>query len=198
MSMLVADVRHAARWLARSPGFTLAAVLSVGLGVGANATVFSFLNAIFLRPLPVRNPDEVVAVFTSDYSGPLYGGSSYPDYLDFRTKSDAFADLAAYTVAPMSLSEASRTDRVFGELITANYFELAGLQAGRGRLFSAQEEDPAVAPAIVISDGLWHRRFGADPAAVGRELTLNGQPFTVVGVAPPGFTGMTRGLAVDL
>jgi predicted permease len=199
MDTLLYDLRHAARKLAKSPGFTAVAVLSLGLGIGANATIFSFLNAIFLRPLPVEDPDRVVAVFTSDFSGPLYGGSSYPDYLDFRTKTDAFAGLAAYTVAPMSLSEGSQTDRVFGELVTANYFAVAGLQASRGRTFRpAEDESPAATPALVVSDGFWRRRFAADPAVVGKGVTLNGHPFTVVGIAPPGFTGMMRGLAVDV
>jgi predicted permease len=199
MEALLYDLRHAARVLAKSPGFTAVAVLSVALGIGANATIFSFLNAIFLRPLPVEDPGHVAFVFTSDFSGPLYGGSSYPDYLDFRTKTDAFAGLAAYTVAPMSLAEGSRTDRVFGELVTANYFAVAGLQASRGRTFHpVEDERPDAAPAIVLGDGFWRRRFGGDAAVVGKAVTLNGHPFTVVGIAPPGFTGMMRGLAVDL
>jgi len=199
MDTVLQDLRHAARALAKSPGFTATTVLSLGLGIGANATIFSFLNAIFLRPLPVRDPDRVVAVFTSDFSGPPYGGSSYPDYLDFRATTDAFAGLAAYTLAPMSLSEGPRTDRVFGELVTANYFEVAGIQASRGRTFRVIEDDkPDADPAIVVSHGLWQRRFGADPTLVGRAVTLNGHPFTVVGIAPPGFTGMMRGLSVDL
>ncbi|HVQ30301.1 MAG TPA: ABC transporter permease, partial [Vicinamibacteria bacterium] len=199
MDRLLYDLRHATRVLAKNPGFAAVAVLSLGLGIGANATIFSFLNAIFLRPLPVQDPDRVVAVFTSDFSGPPYGGSSYPDYLDFQQKTDAFAGLAAYTVAPMSLSEGSRTDRVFGELVTANYFAVAGLQASQGRLFHPVEDHaPDATPAVVVSDGFWRRRFGADPALVGKAVTLNGHPFTVVGIAPRGFTGLMRGLAVDL
>jgi predicted permease len=199
MDTLLQDLRQTARILAKSPGFTAVAVLSLGLGIGANATIFSFLNAIFLRPLPVQDPERVVAVFTSDFSGPPYGGSSYPDYLDFRTKTDAFAGLAAYTVAPMSLSEGPRTDRVFGELVTANYFAVAGVQASRGRTFRpVDDERPDAAPAIIVSDGLWRRRFGEDPALVGKAVTLNGHAFTVAGIAPPGFTGLMRGLAVDL
>ena len=199
MDAVLQDLRQAARILAKSPGFTAIAVLSLGLGIGANTTIFSLLNAIFLRPLPVQDPDRVVAVFTSDFSGPPFGGSSYPDYLDFRTKTDAFAGLAAYTVAPMSLSDGPRTDRVFGELVTANYFAVAGIQPSRGRTFRpVEDERPDAAPAIMVSDGLWRRRFGADPTLVGRDVILNGHPFTVVGIAPPGFTGMMRGLSVDL
>ncbi len=186
MDTVLQDLRQAARILAKSPGFTAIAVLSLGLGIGANTTIFSLRNALFLRPLPVQDPDRVVAVFTSDFSGPPFGGSSYPDYLDFRTKTDAFAGLAAYTVAPMSLSDGPRTDRVFGELVTANYFAVAGIQPSRGRTFRpVEDERPDAAPAIMVSDGLWRRRFGADPALVGRGVTLNGHPFTVVGSRRP-------------
>src|SRR5206468_12693833 len=121
LDAVLQDLRQAARILAKSPGFTAIAVLSLGLGIGANTTIFSLLNAIFLRPLPVQDPDRVVAVFTSDFSGPPFGGSSYPDYLDFRTKTDAFAGLPASTVAPISLSDGPRTDRVSAQPLTANY-----------------------------------------------------------------------------
>jgi hypothetical protein len=141
----------------------------------------------------------VVALYTSDFSGPRFGSSSYPDFVDFGEKTRAFGGLAAYTVAPMSLSQGSHTDRVFGELVTAGYFEVAGVSAQRGRVFSAaQDGRPDAPPALVLSDGLWRRRFGADPALVGKPITLNGQPFTVVGIAPPGFTGMMRGFAAEL
>jgi predicted permease len=196
---LLQDLRYAARRLLKAPGFVAVAAFSLALGIGANATIFSFVSALFLRPLPVSEPERVVQVFTSDFSGPLYRGSSYPDYKDFREKTEVFAGLAAYTIAPMSLSEAAHTDRVFGELVTANYFEVAGIQSWRGRLLREAEDGRAAAPPVlVLGDGLWRRRFGADPALIGKPVTLNGQPFTVVGIAPPGFTGMTRGIAVDL
>jgi predicted permease len=199
METLVQDLRYAARRLLRSPGFTAVAILSLALGIGANTTIFSFVNALFLQPLPVKDPHEVVAVFTSDYSGPLYGGSSFPDYVDFRTRTDVFAGLAAFTIAPISFSDGSRTDRVFAELVSANYFEVAGVAAGRGRLLRAAEDgQPASAPVLVLSHGLWQRRFGGDPGVIGRQFAVNGQPFTVVGIAPARFKGLMRGMAVDL
>jgi macrolide transport system ATP-binding/permease protein len=196
MDGLIRDVSYAWRMLRKSPGFTAVAVLSLGLGIGANTTVFSFLSAFFLQPLAVEDPERVVAVFTSDYSGPLYGASSYPDYLAFRDETSVLSGLAAYTISPFSFGDVSGTDRVFGELVTEDYFAVAGLEAARGRTFDSGES--AAAPTLVISDGLWRRRFDADSAIVGRAVTLNGQPFTIAGVAPAGFTGMTRGLAVDL
>jgi len=199
MDTLIGDLRYAARTLRKSPVFTTIAILSLGLGIGANTTIFSFLNAFFLRPLPVADPGRVVAVFTSDHSGPLYGNSSYPDYLDFKDGTEAFSGLAAWTIAPMSLGEGSETDRVFGELVTANYFSVAGVEAAHGRVFRAETDGAgSAAPAVVLSDAFWRRRLGADPAAVGKAVTLNGRPFSVVGIAPPAFTGMMRGIAVDL
>ena len=195
METLTRDLRYGAKMLGKNPGFTALAVLSLGLGIGANTTVFSFLSALFLRPLPVQDPSRVVAVFTSDYSGPLYGASSYPDYLDFRDKTDVFAGLAAYSVSTLSLGAGATTDRVFGELVTPNYFAVAGLVAARGRTLDPEKERAA---DVLISDGFWRRRFGADPNVVGRAVTLGGHPFTVVGITPAGFTGVTRGLAVDV
>jgi predicted permease len=199
MGALAQDLRFAIRILAKSPGFTAAAVLSLGLGIGANTTVFSIVNGLLLRPLPVREPERIVAVYTSDYSGPLYGGSSYPDYRDFLEKTDAFAGLSAFTLAPMSLVGGGRNERVFGELVTSNFFEVAGTRPGLGRLLQPEEDGAAGSPPVlVLSDGLWRRSFGSDPGILGKAVTLNGRPFQVVGVAPPGFTGVLRGPAPDL
>lgn len=167
METLIQDLRQGVRRLIQHPGFTAVTVLLLSLGIGANTTIFSYLSAILLRPLPVREPVHVVALFTSDYDGSLYSGSSYPDYLDFEEKTDVFSGLMAYSVAPLGLTEGNSTDRVFGELVTANYFAVAGLEVARGRAFHPQKDDDAE-PALVISDALWRRRFGADPAGVGR------------------------------
>jgi predicted permease len=192
------DLRHAVRLLRKSPGFAAAVVLTLGLGVGAGTTIFSFVSALLLEPLPVADPASVVAVFTSDYSGPRFGASSYPDHMDFLEQADAFAGLAAHTVAPLSLGTGAHTDRVFGELVSANYFAVAGTRASRGRLLAPEDGLPGAPPVLVVGDALWRRAFGADPGLIGRSVTLNGRPFTVVGVAPPGFRGMTRGMAVEL
>ena len=198
MEQLCSDVRLAARVLVKSPGFTGVAVLSLALGIGANTTIFSLLNALLLRPLPGRDPARLATVYTSDYSGPLYSASSYPDYLEFRSQSRTFEGLAAYGMQPLVLSDAGESRRVLAQLVSGNFFDVIGLGAAYGRTILRAEETPGRHAVVVLSDAFWRSRFGADPAAVGREVALNGRPFTVVGIAPPGFAGMMRGLSVDV
>jgi predicted permease len=174
------------------------AVLSLALGIGANTTIFSLLNALLLRPLPGRDPARLATVYTSDYSGPLYGASSYPDYLDFRTESQAFDGLAAYGVQPVVLSEGGESQRALAQLVSGNLFDVIGLRVAYGRTVLPAEEAPGQHPVAVVSDALWRTRFGADPALVGRTIALNGRPYTVVGIAPAGFAGMLRGISMDV
>ena len=199
METLWKDLRYGARMLARSPGFTAAAILSLALGIGANATIFSLVNALIFRPLPVANPSELAALYTSDFSGPLYGTSSYPDYEAFRAETQAFSGLAAYTLTPVALGEADETERVIAELVTGNYFSVLGVRPALGRAFRPEEGEASGADAVaVVGDGLFRRRFASDPGIVGRTIVLNGRSFTIVGVAPKSFPGMIRGLRVDL
>lgn len=199
MDGLLQDLRHAARRLASSPGFTAVAAVILGLGIGANTTAFGVLNGLLLRPLPVREPARLAAVFTSGFSEGKYGGSSYPDYVDFRDGADAFAGLMAHAPQPLALSESGQMELVIGETVTGNYFDVLGVPAARGRTFLPEEDrTPGTHPVAVVSHRLWVRRFASDPALVGRSLTLNGQAFTVVGIAPEGFPGMMRGLATDV
>ena len=198
MEQLWSDVRLAARVLVKSPGFTCVAVLSLALGIGANTTIFSLLNALLLRPLPGRDPARLATVYTSDYSGPLYGASSYPDYLDFRTQSRSFDGLAAYGIQPLVLSEGGESQRVVAQLVSGNFFDVIGLPAAYGRPVLPAEETPGQHPVAVVSHALWQSRFGADPARVGRKVALNGRPYTIVGVAPAGFSGMLRGISMDV
>ena len=172
MEQLWSDVRLAARVLAKSPGFTCVAVLSLSLGIGANTTIFSLLNALLLRPLPGRDPGRLATVYTSDYSGPLYSASSYPDYLDFRTQSRSFDGLAAYGIQPLVLSEGGESQRVLAQLVSGNFFDVIGLKAAYGRTVLPAEETPGQHPVAVVSHALWRSRFGADPALVGRKVAL--------------------------
>jgi hypothetical protein len=189
------DARLAARRLRTSPGFTLAAVLSLGLGIGATTTLASLVQSVLLRPLPVADPERVVAVYTSDFSGPAYGGSSYPDYLDYRA-SGVFDGLVAYQTAPLGLAAEGVSARVWAEFVTGDYFATLGIPVARGRAL-APADDRAGAPSVaVVSHGLWQRLLAGDASALGRTVTLSGRPFTVVGVAEPGFSGLTRGLAM--
>jgi predicted permease len=198
VEQLWSDVRLAARLLARSPGFTVVAIVSLALGVGANTTIFSLLNAFLLRPLAGREPARLATVYTSDYSGPRYGASSYPDYLDFRSGSRVFEGLAACGMKPLLFTEGGDSRRVLAQLVSGNYFDVLGLRAAYGRTILPAEETPGQNPVVVLSDSFWRSRFAADPAVVGRAVALNGKPYTVVGIGPAGFTGFVRGIGVDL
>ncbi len=192
------DLRLALRVLAKSPGFTAFATLSLALGIGAATALFTLLNAALLRPLPGRDPAGLVTVYTSDSSGPLYGTSSYPDYLDFRARTEVFSGLAAHTLRPVLLTADGTSERAVAALVSGNLFDVLGQNAQLGRVLRADEEPPGQYPLIVLSDAFWRRRWGADPGVVGRAVALNGQPFTIVGVAAPGFTGLVRGVGVEL
>ncbi|HZS04926.1 MAG TPA: ABC transporter permease [Blastocatellia bacterium] len=199
MGTLFQDLRFGLRMLARRPGFTATAVLALALGIGANSTIFNLVNALLLRPLPVVRPDEIVAVYTSDYSSTEYGTSSYPDYVDFRDRNGVFAGLVAYQATPFSLNTGGANERAFGEIVSGNYFTVLGVRPAPGRGFLPEEDiTPGAQPVVVISHKLWQQRFGGDPGVVGRIVKLNGHPFTVVGVAPEKYSGLTRGLAADL
>ena len=176
MEQLWSDVRLAARVLVKSPGFTCVAVLSLSLGIGANTTIFSLLNALLLRPLPGRDPGRLATVYTSDYSGPLYSASSYPDYLDFRTQSRSFDGLAAYGVQPVVLSEGDESQRVLAQLVSGNFFDVIGLKAAYGRTVLPAEETPGQHPVAVVSHALWQSRFGADPASSAERSRSTGGP----------------------
>ncbi|HKE19301.1 MAG TPA: ABC transporter permease [Kofleriaceae bacterium] len=199
------DIRYGMRGLRRSPAFTAVAVLTLALGIGATAAIFSLIDAALLRPLPGDRPDELVAIYTSDYSGPLYGGSSYPDYVDFRDGNELLAGLVAYRPTPLSLgadgpgAPSAASKRVFGEIVSGSYFSMLGVRPRPGRGFLPDEDrTPGTHPVVVLSHGLWQRRFAGDPTVIGRSVRLNGHPFTVVGVAPRGFSGLLRGFAADL
>ena len=127
MEQLWSDVKYAARLLARSPGFTAVAIVSLALGVGANTTIFSLLNAFLLQPLPGREPARLATVYTSDYSGPRYSASAYPDYLDFRSRSPAFEGLAAFGIKPLLFTQGSESQRILAQLVSGNFFEVLGL-----------------------------------------------------------------------
>ncbi len=189
MQTLIQDLRYGARTLLKNPGFTLIAIITLGLGIGANTAIFSLVNTVLLRPLPVAEPDRIVEV-TPLGKGASIGAFSYPFYKDFRDKNEVFDGLAAYVPRPMSLSRNGVNERVWGYLATGNYFEMLGVRAFKGRMFT-QEDDrvPGAHPVAVVSYGCWQRRFGGDSNLVGKTVKLNGHDFTVVGVAPEGFRG---------
>ena len=186
LEALVADVRYGVRVLRRNPGFTCVAVLSLALGIGANTVVFSVLNALVLRPLPVERPQQLIFVETND-SGL---GHSFPTYRDLRDRNQTLAGLAGYRIAPMELESASGPTRIWGLLATGNYFDLLGIRPALGRFFHAAEDLlPRASPYVVLSDRAWRTRFGGDSTIVGKTIRINRLPYTVLGVAPASFRG---------
>jgi predicted permease len=188
------DVRYAARLLRRNPLFALTATLSLAIGIGANTTIFTIANALlFKAPAGVVEPGRVVDVGRSQ-DGDGFDDGSYPNYLDVRARNTVFSGIYAYRVGaePMSLGRRDGAERIFGGLVTTNYFSVLGTRAHIGRLFTAEDsEQPGATPFAVLSYRFWQRRFNADPGVVGQTLQLNGRPFTVIGVAPDGFHGTT-------
>ncbi|MDQ3803638.1 MAG: ABC transporter permease, partial [Acidobacteriota bacterium] len=190
MGTLWKDIRFAFRRLLKSPGFTLTAVASLALGVGANTAIFSLVNTALLRPLPAAEPERLVSLAVSG-EGDSMQAFSYPTYRDFRDRSgDVLSGLFATRLVPLSLSRGGDNHRLWGYLVSGNYFDVLGVSAARGRTFTPGEDSaPLAHPVAVISHACWRHRFGSDPGVVGREVTLNGHPFRVVGVAPEGFGG---------
>lgn len=186
------DLRYGLRLFWRTPVIFVAAIVSLALGIGANSAVFSMVDALLLRSAPgVDEPERLVAVFTSEgEAGIPFGPSSYVDYEYFRDNNDAFAGLAAFKAVDATLRGPTETEVVEGALVSENYFDVLGVRLLSGRTFDPEETEAAGAGAVVVlSHGLWQRRFGEDPNVIGREIGLNGRAFTVIGVAPPEFRG---------
>ena len=194
---LRADTRYALRTLNKNRGFALAAIVTLALGIGANTAVFSLFEAILLRPMAAADPDRIVAVYTSDYSSTRYGASSYPDYEDIHQAATVFSDIAAYRQTQLSMNAGADTEMILAEVVTGNYFSLLGVGAQQGRTLAAPDNVPDAAPVVVVSHDFWTRRFGNDPAVIGRTIQLNGQVFAITGVAARGFTGGMRPHSVD-
>jgi predicted permease len=189
------DLRYATRVLVKKPGFTTVAVLSLALGIGANTAIFTVINAVFLHPLAVADPSHLVELFTKDNKTVVTGNftltpTSYQNYEDYRDQNTVFNGLAAYFPFGLQWTSKGETQGLPAMLASANYFDVLGIKAFRGRLFVPEEDGQPGAHAVaVISHSLWTRQFGSDPALIGQTLTLNSLPFTVIGVTPPGFKG---------
>jgi len=195
LETLAQDVRYAFRTLRRSPGFTFVAVLALALGIGANTAIFSLVDASRARALPYADPTRLVALWGNVQRARVERrGASYPDFLDWRARTTSFVDLAAFDGQTLTLVGADEPERIRVEFVSAPYFSLLGVQPSRGRVFRPEEDDVArPAPVVVLADGLWKRRFGGDPGVIGRSVTLCCAPraYTIVGVMPQGFTGLT-------
>jgi predicted permease len=200
LEMITQDIRYGWRLMIRKPAFTLVAVLTLGLGIGANTTMFSWAETTMQRQIGgVPNGDRFVALngttrTRSDLS------LSYPDFVDYRSRRpDSVDDLIVYTLVPMNLRTDGDPQRVFGQLVSGNFFDTLGVRPILGRGFLPEEDaTPTTHPVVVFSHNFWQRRFASDPAIVGRTVTLNGHAFSVIGVAPPGFRGTEPYLNLDL
>ena len=206
MGVLLQDARYAFRMLAKSPGFTLVAILTLSLGIGANAAIFSVMDQVLLRLLPVQKPEELVVLRSP---GPNPGRNwsdgdvgvafSYPMYKDLRDHNPVFSGLLARFAIQASVSGQGQTELANGELVSGNYFEVLGVQPALGRVLTSQDETAAGAnPETVLSYGYWERHFGRDPGILNKQLVVNGVSMTVVGVVAPGFFGVQVGQTPDI
>jgi predicted permease len=202
--LLLDDLRYSLRNLRKSPAFAIVAIGSLALGIGANTAIFSLLDQVLLRMLPVKNPQELVKLYFG--SGPFRGSQrcnsdcvSYPTYRDIRDRNQVFSGVLARWPMAMSFAESDKTERVRGELVSGNYFDVLGVRPTVGRMFT-QNDDVQVNghPLAILSYGFWQSRFGGDPTVLNRSVHVNGRPMTIVGVAAPGFQGVEVGRAADV
>jgi predicted permease len=195
---LFQDLRFGVRLLRRSPGFAAVAILMLGLGIGANTTIFGWVNSVLLTPIPgAADQGRLVSI------GQTFRGQtitlSYPDYVEYRDQSRLLSGIAGRDDQAVHLTVDGVPERVWSEIVTGNFFDVLGVPAALGRTFLPEEDrTPGAAAVAVISHGLWQRRFGGDPAVVNREVEINKHPFTIVGVAPPGFQGSQTAIAYDI
>ena len=180
------DLRYALRGLRKHRGFTAIAVITLALGIGANTAIFTVINTVLLKPLPYEQPDQLVVLTEQISERPI--GVSYPNFVDWRNQSTVLENVVAVRLREsFNLTGAGESERLQGRLVSANFLSTLGVKPIRGRDFLAEEDQPGANPVAIISHALWQRRFGADEGILGKQLTLNGQQFTVIGITPPNF-----------
>ena len=190
MGALRQDIRFGWRQLLKHPGFTGLAILSMALGIGANTAIFSLVDTVLLRPLPVREPSQLIAVDGQLRNGTDFTLQSYLNYKDYRDRNTVFSGLLAYRFVVASLSHNGVNERAWGFDVSGNYFDVLGVKPALGRGFLPEEDQtPDPHPVVILSHACWQKRFAGDPSIIGRKILLNTHPFTVVGVAPAGFVG---------
>jgi putative ABC transport system permease protein len=188
MDILIQDLRYAGRTLIKSPGFSVLTVLCLALGIGVNSTIFSVVDTVAIRPLPFRSPDALVTLhMTHQASGIQWGGASFLDVRDWRERTRVFEEIASVTGRSLTLSDGDEPERFRGSTATWNMFPMLGVQPILGRPFRPEEDAPGGPRVVLLGHGVWQRRYGADPAMVGRTITVNGSPHAVIGVMPPHF-----------
>ena len=189
MDTLLKDIRYAIRGLLKRPGFVAIAVITLALGIGANTAIFSLVNTVMLRGLPVDRPNEIVSVAVRGKDDSM-SAFSHPNYKDFRDRNDVLSGLLVYRFVPLSLSRGGVNERIWGYEVSGNYFDVLNVKAIKGRTFLPEEDKtPLSHPVVVISYDSWQKRFGGDPELVGRDVLINNHQFRVIGIAPQGFKG---------
>src|SRR5262245_43386557 len=189
MDNLLQDVRYGLRALLARPAFTIVAVLALALGIGANSAIFSIVQTILMQPLPYEAPDRLVMLWHAYPQLNLPQATlSVPSYIEYRDNAGVFDSVAATMGWSANLTGGGEPERVQGARVTANFLRTLGVKVARGRDFLAEEDRPGSERVVLVTDGLWRRRFGADPAMVGSTVSLNGEAHTVVGILAPGFT----------
>jgi putative ABC transport system permease protein len=189
MNTLLQDLKYGLRMLAKNPGFTAVAVLTLALGIGANTAIFSVVNAVLLRPLPYRDAERLVIVWEQNLPrGWTTNIVSTANFDDWRQQNNVFSDMAAVAPTTFNLTGVGEPMEIGGECVTANLFALLGVPPMRGRGFSPADDEPSSPPVAIMSYGLWQRSYGGDPQVIGRQISLDGHSYTVVGIMPPGFT----------
>src|SRR5688572_21149504 len=184
MSLITKEIVYAARTLLKRPGFLLIAVLTLALGIGANTAIFSLVNTVLLRSIPVERPGEIVSVAVRAKDDSL-SAFSHPNYLDFRDRNEVLSGLLVYRFVPLSLSRSGANERIWGYEVSGNYFDVLGVKPIQGRTFLPEEDKTRLThPVVVLSYLGWQRRFGGDPAIVGKDILINNHQFRVIGVAP--------------
>src|SRR5215470_16296120 len=180
------DLRFGARMLVKQPGFTLIAVITLALGIGANTAIFSVIYAVLLRPLPYPTAERLVILTTgTNVDLPTY--VSYPDYVDFRDRTHSFDDTACFVDDVFNVTGVEPAVAVDGRRVNWNFFQMLGVKPQVGRLFAPSDDQAGAVPTAAISDAFWHEEFGGDDKIIGKVITLDGSSFTVIGVLPPGF-----------
>jgi putative ABC transport system permease protein len=188
LSSLIQDIRYALRMLAKNPGFALVAVLTLALGIGADTAIFSIIHSVLLRPLPLPESRRIVVVFRKDVNAERDWAVSYPDFQDWRRQSETFEALSAFGPQSVNLTGREQPTRVRGGFVSANFFRVVGVQPAFGRAIQPGEDEPgSAAHVVVINHSLWQGLLGGDPNVLGKQLILNAEPFTIVGVMPQNF-----------
>src|ERR1044071_5281066 len=189
METLLKDVRFGTRTLMKNPGFAVVAVIALALGIGANTAIFSVVNAVLLRPLPYPTPERIMTLWQNREAsgGPEREWTTPADFKDWREQSQTFESMGAFASWGPTLTGQDEPEQLRGAIVSYDMFSVLGVEPALGRSFTKEEDQQGAERVVVLSNGLWRRRFGADPSMVGKTISLSGDSFTVIGVMPPGF-----------